>query len=151
MKKRTLWSSLVVGAGLLVTAFTALCDDTIHLAAYHGNEQKVIELLVTNPDPDERDAYGGTALHAAMFQDNIRIVQLLIDAGWDVNAIGPSNGYTPLHDAVWGNNLSALELLVENGGDMSVKGHDGYTPLEKARRENKTALVVYLESVAKGK
>lgn len=72
----------------MTAAFQAYCADTIHLAAYHGNEQRVIELLKANPDPDDRDSYGGTALHAAMFQDNTRIVELLIDAGFDVNAVG---------------------------------------------------------------
>lgn len=128
-------------------SFKALCDDTVNLAAYHGNEQKVVELLAQNPDPDARDSSGGTALHAAMFQDNIGIVQLLVDAGYDVNAIGPRNGYTPLHDAVWADNLPALKLLVANGGDLSVRGLDGYTPLEKARAEGKEDIVTYLEGL----
>lgn len=138
-------------AVLLVTALTvsyrAISSDTIHLAAYHGNEAKVIELLQLNPDPDARDSYGGTALHAAMFQDNVNIVQLLIDAGFDVNAVGPRNGYTPLHDAVWANNLPALKLLVANGGDLTIKGLDGNTPLDKARSENKQEILTYLESL----
>ncbi|ELA6610320.1 ankyrin repeat domain-containing protein [Vibrio alginolyticus] len=136
----------IVGAAL-TAAFQVFCADTIHLAAYHGNEAQVIELLKLDPDPDDRDSYGGTALHAAMFQDNVRIVELLIDAGFDVNAVGPRNGYTPLHDAVWGNNLPALKLLVAHGGDVTIKGHDGNTPLEKARAEGKDAIVAYLESL----
>lgn len=128
-------------------SYKALCSDTIHLAAYHGNEAKVVELLKLNPDPDERDSYGGTALHAAMFQDNVNIVQLLINAGYDVNAVGPRNGYTPLHDAVWANNLPALKLLVANGGDLSIKGLDGNTPLDKARDESKNEIVEYLSGL----
>ncbi|WP_234425341.1 ankyrin repeat domain-containing protein [Vibrio coralliilyticus] len=131
----------------ITASFQAFCVDTIHLAAYHGNEAQVIELLKKNPDPDDRDSYGGTALHAAMFQDNTRIVELLIDAGFDVNAVGPRNGYTPLHDAVWGDNLPALKILVANGGDTSIKGHDGNTPLEKAIAENKIEIAAYLQSI----
>ncbi|NOI79688.1 ankyrin repeat domain-containing protein [Vibrio tubiashii] len=145
MKKLTIILSLLAVA--LTTAFHAFCADTLHLAAYHGNEAQVMELLKTNPDPDDRDSYGGTALHAAMFQDNTRIVELLIEAGFDVNAVGPRNGYTPLHDAVWGNNLPALKILVENGGDTSIKGLDGNTPLEKAMAENKPEIVAYLKSL----
>ncbi len=145
MKKLVVICSLFAVA--MTAAFQAFCADTIHLAAYHGNEAQVVELLKTNPDPDGRDSYGGTALHAAMFQDNTRIVELLIEAGFDVNAVGPRNGYTPLHDAVWGNNLPALKILVENGGDITIKDLDGNTPLEKAKSENKPELVAYLESL----
>ena len=145
MKKLlVLFSTLAIG---MTATFQAFCSDTIHLAAYHGNEAQVIELLKANPDPDDRDSYGGTALHAAMFQDNTRIVELLIESGFDVNAVGPRNGYTPLHDAVWGNNLPALKILVANGGDISIKGHDGNTPLEKAIAEDKTEIVAYLKSL----
>ncbi|WP_366664245.1 ankyrin repeat domain-containing protein [Vibrio coralliilyticus] len=142
MNKFIAFFSIIMVA--MTAAFHAYCSDSLHLAAYHGNEARVIKLLKANPDPDERDSYGGTALHAAMFQGNTRIVELLIDAGFDVNAIGPRNGYTPLHDAVWGNNLPALKVLVANGGDISIKGHDGNTPLEKAVAENKSEIVDYL-------
>ncbi|USD62617.1 ankyrin repeat domain-containing protein [Vibrio sp. SCSIO 43140] len=145
MKKLIVLFSILAAA--MTAAFQVYCADTIHLAAYHGNEQRVIELLKANPDPDDRDSYGGTALHAAMFQENTRIVELLIDAGFDVNAVGPRNGYTPLHDAVWGNNLLALKILVENGGDISIKGKDGNTPLEKAIAENKPEIAAYLRSL----
>lgn len=144
--KKILSLSLLFVASLGLT-FKAMSSDEIHLAAYNGDEAKVIELLAQNPDPDERDSYGGTALHAAMFQDNLKIVELLIDAGFDVNAVGPRNGYTPLHDAVWAGNLAALKLLVESGGDLSIKGLDGNTPLDKARAEDKTEIVSYLESI----
>lgn len=117
--------------------------------AYDGDLQELKKALDIPFNPDERDSYGGTALHAAMFQKNIEIVKLLIKKGFKVNAIGPKNGYTPLHDAVWADNLSALKLLVENGGDLSIKGHDGYTPLDKAKAEGKKDIVKYLESLKK--
>lgn len=146
-KKRMLAVSMVFLSALGIS-YKALCsDDTVNLAAYHGNEERVIELLAQHPDPDARDSSGGTALHAAMFQKNINVVKLLIDAGYDVNAIGPKNGYTPLHDAVWADNLPALKLLVENGGDLTIKGLDGNTPLEKARAEGKESIVSYLSSI----
>lgn len=145
MKKLSIYFSLFTLT--MATAFHAFCAETIHLAAYQGDEAKVIELLRTNPNPDDRDSSGGTALHAAMFQDNTRIVELLIKAGYDVNAVGPRNGYTPLHDAVWGNNLPALKILVANGGDTTIKGHDGNTPLEKAIAENKSDIADYLVSL----
>ena len=120
--------------------------DELHKAAYDGNIEKVRDILKTNPDRDARDSFGGTALHAAMFQHNLEIVHLLIDYGLDVNARGPANGYTPLHDSVWAGNLEAAKILVEHGANLGVKGKDGLTPLDKARKEGKQEMVKYLES-----
>lgn len=148
MKKKIL-AALVALSALLFTGFSLFAsDDTVHLAAYHGNQARLVELLSTGPDPDARDSYGGTALHAAMFQDNLQIVKLLVEAGYDVNAVGPRNGYTPLHDAVWADNLPALRYLVEQGGDLGIRGLDGQTPLDKALAEGKDEIATYLKTVA---
>ena len=125
---------------------TAYPKDALHKAANQGDEALVAKILKTKPDPDARDSYGGTALHAAMFQSNIKIVQMLINYGLDVNAIGPKNGYTPLHDAVWANNAAAARELLAHGANPGIKGKDGLTPLEKARQEGKTELIKVLEA-----
>jgi hypothetical protein len=97
-------------------------------------------------NPDERDSFGGTALHAAMFQKNPAIITLLIEHGFDVNAQGPANGYTPLHDAVWANNLEAIKILLAHGAKTDIKGKDGLTPYAKAKQENKPEIASYLET-----
>lgn len=124
---------------------SAHSGDQLHKAAYNGDIEKVRSLLQEQVDPDERDSFGGTALHAAMFQKNLEIIQLLIDAGLDVNAQGSSNGYTPLHDAVWADNLGAIELLIENGARTDIKSNDGLTPYQKALKEKKKELVPHLQ------
>ena len=129
----------------LLTGY-GFADDRLHKAAHRGDIDAVRTLLADKPDPDERDSFGGTALHAAMFQDNPEIVELLLDSGLDPNAQGTSNGYTPLHDAVWADNLDAAMLLVEHGARIDIKADDGLTPLEKARKENKQEIAAYLEN-----
>lgn len=121
--------------------------DELHKAANKGDIEKVKEILKTKIDVDERDSFGGTALHAAMFQDNIKIVKILIENGFDINAKGISNGYTPLHDAVWANNLEAVKVLVENGADTNIKAKDGLTPIQKAEKEGKKEIYNYLKSI----
>ncbi len=120
-------------------------SDDLHKAAHDGNVEQVKAILATHPDPDARDSFGGTALHAAMFQKDMEIVRLLLDYGMDVNAIGPKNGYTPLHDAVWGNNPEAAKLLLARGADRTIRNKSGQTALEKARSEGKEELVQILE------
>jgi ankyrin repeat protein len=118
----------------------------IHQAAYHGDINKVRELLQKGVKPDERDSFGGTALHAAMFQKNMAIVKLLLQYHFDINAQGTQNGYTPLHDAVWANNEEAIKTLLDEGAKTNLKGKDGLTPYGKAKKEGKTDIVKYLES-----
>jgi ankyrin repeat protein len=79
-----------------------------------------------------------------MFQKNTEIVILLIESGYDINAIGPANGYTPLHDAVMANNAAAAKILLQYGANKNIKGKDGLTPLEKAIKENKSELIKIL-------
>lgn len=139
---------LVLALVLLAVAIPALADTTgeaIIKAAYHGQVTELQNLLQQKFDPDSRDSYGGTALHAAMFQDNLQIVKMLLAAGYDPNAIGPKNGYTPLHDAVWANNTGAAKLLLAAGARTDIKGLDGQTPLAKAEAENKTEMVKILQ------
>ena len=144
MVKNTLLICLVVISVSFPMA--AFCEDSLHKAAHNGDIGLVRNILKNNVDPDARDSFGGTALHAAMFQKNTEIIMLLITYGFDVNAKGLSNGYTPLHDAVWANNLEAVRILIEHGGRTDIRAKDGLTPYEKAVKENKREIVEYLKS-----
>lgn len=154
MKEEKIMKKVVLTLSAFLALFflaQTLLADGLPKIAYNGDLEGLKKALSKPFDPDERDSFGGTALHAAMFQKNLEVVKLLIKKGFDVNAIGPNNGYTPMHDAVWADNLPALKLLVENGGDLSIKGHDGYTPLQKAKAEKKQDIVKYLEGLKKSK
>ena len=132
---------------LILTACWAFGQSAeIHKAAYNGDINKVRELLKKGVNPDERDSFGGTALHAAMFQKNMEIVKLLLENQFDVNAVGPQNGYTPLHDAVWAENVEAVKLLLDKGAKTNIKGKDSLTPYGKAKKEGKKEIVKLFES-----
>jgi ankyrin repeat protein len=113
-------------------------------AAYKGDVEMVRRILATGPDPDVRDAFGGTALHDAIFQKNLEVIKLLLDYGFDINATVPSNGYTPLHYCVWTNNLPAVRLLLAYKADKTIKAKDGRTPVEKATKDGKREFVLAL-------
>jgi ankyrin repeat protein len=113
-------------------------------AAYKGDVEMVKLILATKPDPDIRDNFGATAVHEAIFESNLEVIQLLLDNGFDVNAQIPSNGYTPLHYAVWLNKPESVKLLLSYSADKSIKDKKGFTPLEKATKEGKRDLVIAL-------
>ena len=118
-------------------------------AAYNGDTEKVKAYLKIGINVNERDKPGGTALHAAMFQKNIEVTNLLIQHKADVNIQGLSNHFTPLHDAVWANNLPAAEALLKAGADPTIKNNKGQTPLEKAKIEGRIDMIKLLEASKK--
>lgn len=144
MTTNTLLISILAISFLFPT--TVFCKDSLHKAAYNGDIELVRKILKNKVNPDERDSFCGTALHAAMFQKNTEIITLLINYGFDVNAQGISNGYTPLHDAVWANNLAAVEILLKQRAKTDIRGKDGLTPYEKALKENKKEIVEFFKS-----
>ena len=144
MTTNTLLISILAISFLFPT--TAFCKDSLHKAAYNGDIELVRKILKNNVNPDDRDSFGGTALHAAMFQKNTEIITLLINYGFDVNAQGLSNGYTPLHDAVWANNLAAVEILFKHRAKTDIRGKDGLTPYENALKENRKEIVEFFKS-----
>ncbi|MEQ1759472.1 MAG: TonB family protein [Vicinamibacterales bacterium] len=83
---------------------------------------------------------GATPLHiAAMVRDpgTVRAVEVLLDAGADVNARTPQadGGWTPLHGAASTGRQGIVELLLQRGADPLAKDASGATPREAAARQ----------------
>lgn len=120
-------------------------DSDFPLAAYNGDIKAMQEMMDAKINPNARDSFGGTAMHASMFQKNLEVVKMLIAYGCDVNAVGIKNGYTPLHDGVWASNLEAIKLLIKAGANPKIKSKDGLTPYQKASKEGKSEIASYLK------
>jgi len=113
-------------------------------ATYMGDIAMMKRILETNPDKDIRDALGGTALHVAIFRSNFEAMVLLLDYGFDINAVAPPTGFTPLHYCVWVNNVTAARFLLLHNADRTIKDKNGMTPLEKATKESKRDMMLVL-------
>jgi ankyrin repeat protein len=68
---------------------------------------------------------GDTCLHMAALQGNLRAVQLLVQAGLNINDQGQM-GYTPLHYA---STPEVVAFLLQNGSDPSIKNKFGRSPV----------------------
>ena len=69
----------------------------------------------------------GSALHIAR---KSRILELLIDAGANINLKEDKKGYTPLHVAVFQNDDNKVALLLGYGADHNIKDGSGKSPLD---------------------
>jgi len=72
---------------------------------------------------------GDSCLHIAALRGNSRVVEILLDAGLDINEKGDM-GNTPLHYAKSHGTPEVVDLLIKRGADVNVVNEFGRKPLE---------------------
>jgi uncharacterized protein len=118
------------------TSFAAAAADTRLVEAVKaGDRTAAIALLGRRPaiDVNTPESDGTTALHWAVHQDDVDLVQRLIRAGANVRATN-QYGVTPLAEAAIVGNAAILENLVEAGADVNAANGEGQTALMAVAR-----------------
>lgn len=129
---------------LLQQAFTSSPLNRSLLAAAHaGNLENLKVLLSCGAAPDTRGFERESCLHIAALQNAPDIIQLIIDAGADINA-ADVEGRTPLHLNASRGHLAGTEKLLKLGAIVTL--HDRYrqTPVQVARRNKHEAVEALL-------
>src|SRR5262245_30510925 len=85
-------------------------------------------LLQQKADVNARQTDGATAMHWAVYQDDIEVVDLLIKNGAMVD-VANRDGVTPLHMASLYGNARIIDRLLKAGADARQKGPAGETML----------------------
>ncbi len=80
-------------------------------------------------DPDMKDSRGNPLLTVAVRANYPEIVEILLEAGADVDHLSGDRGYSPLMDAAQKGDLAILEILLAHGADASIRSKDGQTAL----------------------
>lgn len=75
-----------------------------------------------------------TALHVAAQRDNVVLIDALLDAGAEVNAMHIRDGFTPLDTAAKHGSLNALRELLKRGADPNMKTINDHTALDLSVR-----------------
>ncbi|MDQ3337000.1 MAG: ankyrin repeat domain-containing protein [Myxococcota bacterium] len=101
-------------------------------------ERVGVDLFASNED-------GFNSLHAACEAGNVWAVRWLVERGHRLEP-RTKRGHTPLQIACALGHLAAAQAMVELGAEVDAPSPDGVA-LEIARREGKTAVAAWLESL----
>ena len=120
----TVWTVLLLVAGSYATgAYGALID-----AAKSNDTDAVIVAIEQDADVNMQAPDGTTALHWAVYYDNLTLVERLTRAGARVG-IANDYGATPMSEAATAGNAAVIETLLSAGADVDSPGADGQTAL----------------------
>jgi len=129
---------------------------TLHQAVQCNHFVRARQLLNSGADANHDDDpdYLDCPLVTAVFKDSPEMVQLLIEFGADPNQqskpsssrYGIYGGDTALHHAVSVGSAKMVKLLLAHGADPDIPNANGLSPLEEARRNDRTHLVNLMEA-----
>jgi hypothetical protein len=107
--------------------------EEIHDTVESGEPAKVAALLRKDPGLlQAKNAEGDQALHLAALRDDLAMIELLLEAGADVNAKG-AKGWTPLYYAGSIDSKEASIALLENGASRDALNDASQKPEQTAK------------------
>jgi ankyrin repeat protein len=125
-------------AVFLASATVAHAADDLLRAAQSDNATVALAAIEDGVDVNARSPDGTTALHWAVYNGNLALVERLIAAGADVSAANEF-GSTPLAEAATVGNAEVIEALLTGGAAVDAPGADGQTALMVVARSGNTA------------
>lgn len=128
-------ASLSAASVLAAAATSAVAD-----AAMRNDKVAVRALLQKKADANAPQVDGATALHWAVYHDDIEMVGLLIQAGARVS-VQNRDGATPLAMASLYGNAAMIDRLLKAGADANEKGLNGVTNVMLAARNGNPAAI----------
>jgi len=123
--------NLLIGAGARINEQDDEGFSALHIAAASSNAN-ILSLLIDDHHANlyPRLLNGSQPIHSAASKGNAKCVQILLDAGVDVNTTN-NDGRTPLHWAAEGKQWDTVELLLDRKADINLKADEsGLTALD---------------------
>ena len=107
-------------------------NDYLHTCCREGNHEQISHFIKTCGEDlssqlaRHQGVFGYTPLHEAANSGHLKVIELLLHHGADVNCLTVSNS-TPLHLAVSGGHNDCVLLLLAYGADDSIVNNQGKT------------------------
>jgi ankyrin repeat protein/tetratricopeptide (TPR) repeat protein len=101
---------------------------TVHFAAWTGNADLMKPHIVSRRQ-NMKDKDGMTALHLAVWNMHLEMVDLLLKSPVTLVSAENERGWTALHLAVWNNDVAMIEKLVQVGAINAISKNRGNSPM----------------------
>ena len=124
--------------------FRSIRPLTAHVYAHAGEYAEVLHCIKAGMDVNERDAHGRTILNIAVMEEHVEIVDLLINAGADVNGQDANSLLSPLHHSIAQGKDRLADRFICAGADMNIRDATGMTPLMLAAQEGHLDIVAMI-------
>jgi ankyrin repeat protein len=108
-----------------------------------GDKAAIRALIQQKADVNAAQSDGATALHWAVYRDDLETVDLLVRTGANVKAANRT-GATPLYVASLNGNAAIIDRLIKAGADANERGPNGETPLMLAAHNGDPAAIKML-------
>ena len=128
----------------LIPEYTAYLP--LHMYVLFGKVKKIREYIAAGYDLNTPDVFGRTAIYYAMFNDDFKVMKLLIDNGADYHFVDREvSGCTLLHLAATEGYLDKVKYMVETLG-LSLNDIDNHnhTPLSSSMLFSQVDVAEYL-------
>lgn len=113
----------------------------VHYIAYH-NKLDELRVIIKSNDTciNAVDKFGNTGLHYAAYYNRKHVVNLLLNAGAQVD-IKNNLGDTPLLLATMKSNQDIMIMLCEHNANVYMKNREGKCPIESSDEVQKDILI----------
>jgi ankyrin repeat protein len=132
----------LIDRGANVNIATYLLGTPAFCAAFHGAAESLRILIAAGVDVESTSTHGCTVAMAGY--KHPACLDVLGNAGVDLNAVDPRNGETVAHRAAREGQLESLRVLHKHGANLCVASRAGETPEQLAARRGFTECVTFL-------
>jgi ankyrin repeat protein len=128
-------------------------DEALDLAAWR-NQHEVCEILLdAGANPVRPMSFGGSPLHLAVLNADLRLIRMILDRGISSSIDVPSapNSLTPFQLAVHANKLDVIRYIAERGEeDLAQRTSTGKTLIQLAANNTATKTLLRALKVDQG-
>jgi uncharacterized protein len=133
---RGIWLRSFGTALLMLSQFGTAQAQSLVDAVRAENRDAALALLEQRVDVNERMADGTTALHWAVYNDDLDLIKRLLKAGAKAT-VANDYGVTPMSQAAERANAEVIKALLKAGADVESPNREGQTALMTVARTNR--------------
>lgn len=117
----------------------------LHMAAFNGHAEVIQLLLAHGGQLDAKDVEGKTPLLHACTGPFVEAVELLIEAGADINTTESTEAFTPLMMAAGLGQTAVVKVLLAHHAEKDLLDDDGDSALKHAQNSRHAEIVELLK------